>query len=121
MFRWIRRRWYLLLAAALVGIFIHLSKRGVLYDDDCWSPNHEFFMVRKQTVASALLSRRGDENGWVLIYDKHGNLVHRWDGDLSTEGGPFWSGDAVNILNQPQALLPLPVDGGDSDRIHLCY
>ncbi|WP_157160286.1 hypothetical protein [Cupriavidus sp. BIS7] len=114
-------RWYLLAVATLIGLSISIGKRGILYDDDCWSPNHEYFMVRKQTLFSALFSRYGDEEGWILIYDKYSNFVHRWDGGLSGYGGPWWLGKKVVIMNEPQATLILPTDGGDGDLNRICY
>jgi hypothetical protein len=118
---WLKQRWCLVLAAACVGLAIPAFKRGVSFGDDCWSPNHEYFMVRKQTLLSALFSRLGDEEGWILVYDKYGKLLHRWDGGLSGYGGPWWLGKKVVFMNEPQATLLLPTDGGDGNLDRICY
>jgi len=121
MFHWIKRRLWWMLLAIFIGGVSYAVKRGILFDDDCWSPNHEYFMVRKQSLWSAMFSQFGYEEGWVLVYDKYGNLVHRWDGDLTTQGGPFWTGNEVLILNKPEASLRLPTDAGEGDLNRICY
>ncbi|AZG13037.1 MULTISPECIES: hypothetical protein [Cupriavidus] len=120
-FRWLLRVLPWLVFYICFGFVVFKFQRGVPYDDDCWSPNHEYFMVRKESLVSSWTWRHEDREGWVLIYDKYGNLVHRWDGALNTEGGPWWFGTEVHIFNKPQATLHLPTDAGMSDFHRLCY
>jgi len=121
MWRWIKQVAPWLMLYAVVGLGAFITKQGILYDDDCWSPNHEYFLVRKQTLLSFMIDRRSDAEGWMLFYDKYGNLVHRWDGDLRTDGGPWWHGNSVVILNQPQAQLRLPSDAGEAEFGRVCH
>ncbi len=121
MFIWLRRHWFWAALLLGVGAIAYKSRQGVPLGKACWSPNHEYFMVRRQALTSTLYSEPGFEIGWVLIYDKHGNVVHRWDGELNPAGGPFWRGKSVTITSQPEASLDLPTDGGEGDLNRNCY
>ncbi|MDT6962177.1 MULTISPECIES: hypothetical protein [unclassified Cupriavidus] len=121
MWRYLRRLLPWAFLYICFGFAVFKFQRGAPYDDECWSPNHEYFMVRRESLVSSWTSRHGDRDGWVLIYDKYGKLLHRWDGGLSSEGGPWWSGTAIHFFNEPQATLDLPTDAGRTDLVRLCY
>ncbi|WP_153946346.1 hypothetical protein [Cupriavidus sp. U2] len=118
---WRKRSW--LLAALLLGasVVAYNSRQGVPLGGNCWSPNGEYFLVRRQTLTSAVISEPDFETGWILIFDKYGNLIHRWDGSLHPAGGPFWDDDAVIVGGVDGAVLPLPTAAGNGDLARRCY
>lgn len=117
--RWIKRKpWWSIPLGLLLGIG-YVFNQGIPWDDNCWSPNHEYYIVRKESVMSALWSGFGFEYGWVLIYDKHHNLLHRRDIDLNIQGGPFWRGDLLRMWGQEP--FRLPTNGGEGDFQRICY
>ncbi len=114
-----RKWWWLSLLLLVVGLGIGLQ-RGVSFGSQCWSPNHEYYIVRKESLLSAVLARMGDEHGWLLIYDKHGNLLHRWDAELNVHGGgPYWLGKSVILPND--GIFHLPISGGDGGLRRICF
>ena len=121
MFHWIKRRLWWMLLAIFIGGVSYAVKRGILFDDDCWSPNHEYFMEVRESWLSKVFFSRDREEGWIFVYDKHGRLYHRYDGPLSKLGGPWWLGKKILIMNKPEAMLELPTDAGDSRLKGVCF
>ena len=55
-------------------------------DERCYSPNHEYYVVRLQTPIRTLL----EPIGTAKLYDKSGKLLYKARTVLTGEAGPRW-------------------------------
>jgi hypothetical protein len=81
-------------------------------DEICYSPNHEYYIVRLQTPFSALFSSDPLYTiGTAKLYDKSGKLLYKGKTLLDGEAGPMWAGAEIN---KPCVFFVGLADGVDS-------
>jgi len=113
----IERKWWWGIPLAPLGYLFH---QRILWDEDCWSPNHEYYIVRKESPLSWAFSRVESKYGWFLVFDKTGRLLYRWDDDLNIHVGvPYSLGDSVVLTNVGH--FDLPTDGGRDGTHRSCF
>jgi hypothetical protein len=59
-------------------------------DEICYSPNHEYYIVRLQTPFNALFNDTLYTVGTAKLYDKHSKLLYKGKAYLSMDAGPNW-------------------------------
>lgn len=106
---------------------------GPAAQERCYSPNHEYYVVRYQSLIRALMPIAFEPAfGTAKLYDKPGNLLHagqtllgfqagpNW-GDVSTSRGKeysvFFTGNADDSEPRGGWVFSLPSSPGDSFSI----
>lgn len=79
----------------------------------CYSPNHEYYIVRLQTPFRALMRISLDPIGTAKLYDKTGNLLYQGKAWLDFQGGPKWSRGLSAQGDKPVAYF-MDLDGEDT-------
>lgn len=62
-----------------------------LGEERCYSPNHEYYVVRLQTPFNALVADPLYVRGTAKLYDKAGKLLYSGKTDLDDGAGPTWA------------------------------
>jgi hypothetical protein len=60
-------------------------------EERCYSPNHEYYVVRLQTPFNALVADPLYVRGTAELYDKTGRLLYSGKTDLDYDAGPTWA------------------------------
>jgi hypothetical protein len=102
-------------------------------DKRCYSPNHEYYIVRLQTPFDALAADSLYVSGTAKLYDKSDALLYTGRTLLSGESGPRWYGGlpgatpSVVFVGNDHKTNPngwafdLPGSPGQLDRAKNCY
>jgi len=93
----------------------------------CYSPNHEYYIKKYQTVAESIRDHDLNAEGTVIVYDKTGRELHRGKSNLSEMYGPVWSSNSngeiymLGIGDFVVKLPSLPVNKPDDHSADGCY
>lgn len=100
MFSWFSRHKILtgIAVSLLVGWYVVFEWPWMIYTDGgptaqerCYSPNHEYYIVRYQSLIRALMPIAFEPAfGAAKLYDKSGNLLHAGQTLLGFQAGPNW-------------------------------
>ena len=101
-----RRRTALALGALIIAVSAAgavLWSRGTPYQDPYWSPNREYYVQKYSNVTlSRLINSAGAGSdavdGYIRVYDKHGNLIHERYESFIRDIEPLWSGNKVYLV-----------------------
>ena len=92
-----RRRLLVGLAVALIAAWYVVFEWDVVTyangrtdEARCYSPNHEYYVVRSQTPFNALVADPLYVEGTAKLYDKTGTLLYKAKTLLSGMSGPMW-------------------------------
>jgi hypothetical protein len=82
--------------AIYVCFFLDWVKYPIYEDaiDYCYSPNHEYYVVRRQSWWNSKFDQTY-VRGTAKLYDKTGKLLYSDKTYLSLEAGPWWVDDAA--------------------------
>ena len=97
----------------------------------CYSPNHEFYITRHQTLWQAMTTRPPGDLGTARLYDGS-NKIYEKETFINEEFGPQWlSGFDDDPTNSPKVFyqglavpgwtFDLPAYPGKSDPNISCY
>ncbi|MDR2925323.1 MAG: hypothetical protein LBU76_05170 [Azoarcus sp.] len=87
----------------------------------CYSPNHDYYIKRYQTVAESLTDQLYAE-GKAELYSKSGKLLYTGKTFLSMEVGPYWDFKSVYFLGGYDWHVLLPTSTGVLlDRNRGCF
>jgi hypothetical protein len=79
----------------------------------CYSPNHEYYIVRYESIVSHKFIRRNEVLGTAKLYNKEGKLLYSAKALLDLEYGPFWFGDSVAYFASPEWYFKTPTPTGE--------
>ena len=108
---------------------------GVQNSERCYSPNHEYYIVRLHTPIRALLTITLEPDfGTAKLYDKSGKLLYSGKTLLDFQAGPHWSagwhGEKSSVFfmgnlgeEKPDGGwgVDLPTSPGDITPLRNCY
>lgn len=99
----------------------------------CYSPNHQYYIVRLQTPLRSAFPLESDVKGTAKLFDRSGTLLFSGTARLDFDAGPWWGGaqtergEEYSVLFQSTAsenrawLASLPADPGKADVLRRCY
>ena len=98
----------------------------------CYSPNHEYYIVRLQTPFNALVADSVHVSGTAKLYDKSGTMLYQGETLLSAQFGPEWgvglgrAGDKYSVFflgrdDGEEWGVELPTSPGDPSPLKKCH
>jgi hypothetical protein len=88
----------------------------------CYSPNGEYYILRYQSLFSALLPQR-QARGTAKLYNKNGKFLSSGKTVLDLEFGPIWGGSTVGYFDSsPDWDYKTPTPTGTSTlNVGTCF